>query len=383
MRNVVATLPQAGKARNPPMTRLSHRLASVLTIATALAPMGIALHAEPPADFYGKAFDGWVAKVRPATAVVAVRRDGETIFLKGHNTDPRAPSLIGSMSKPITGACIATLIRDGRLDFTTPLRDALAGFFRRHGAPADRRLESVTIEQLLTHRSGLLGNDDNDPMQEMWRRGAVNGRAHVASPEPLLVEHFRHRLTHDPGTHSSYTNTGFVVLSAVIEEATGKPYETYCREAVFAPLGITSARLHPDWRQFLGARGWIVTPEDYLAFLDVFDPKHPFLSEAVKAWIVATETRWDKDYRGQFEGLGIVTAITPAGWQVMHSGLLNFHGKGPKGAPIQAVIHSHAYREPNGFSAFHAMTPAIEGSPALGELDAALHGVHEQVLKQR
>ena len=65
------------------------------------------------------------------------------------------------------------------------------------------------------------------------------------------------------------------------------------------------------------------------------------------------------DYRGQFEGLGIVTAITPEGWQVLHSGILNFQGKDrPKGAPIEAVIHSHAYREPNGFSAFHAMTPA-------------------------
>ena len=45
------------------------------------------------------------------------------MFLKGHNADPRAPSLIGSMSKPITGVCIATLIRDGKLTFTTPLRE--------------------------------------------------------------------------------------------------------------------------------------------------------------------------------------------------------------------------------------------------------------------
>ena len=80
--------------------------------------------------------------------------------------------------------------------------------------------------------------------------------------------------------------------------------------------------------------------------------------------------------RGQFEGLGIVTAITPEGWQVLHSGILNFHGKGPKGGPIEAVIHSHAYREPIGVSTFLAMTPANEDNPALGELDAALHHVH-------
>jgi len=366
------------------MTRFSHTLISVLLTAITIVLVISDAYSQPyVSDTYGNAFDAWLAKHRPETAVAAVRRDSETIFLKGHNTDPRAPSLIGSMSKPITGACIATLIRNGQLTFTTPLRDALAGFFRRHGAPADRRLLNVTIEQLLNHRSGLLGNDEDDPIQEMWRRRGVQGLAHDASIEPLLTEHFKHRLAHAPGSHSSYSNTGFVVLSAIIEEATGKPYESYCREAVFAPLGITSARLHPDWRQLSGARGWTVAPTDYLAFLDVFDPKHPFLGDRVKAWIAAGETRWEKDYRGPFEGLGIVTSITPAGWQVMHSGILNFHGKGAKGQPIEAVIHSHAYREPNGFSAFHAMTPADEDNPALSELDAALQSVHESVLKQR
>ena len=364
------------------MTRLSHTLASALTIATGLG-LAAALHAEPLADFYGNAFDAWVAKHRPATATAAVRRQGTTVFLRGHNADPNAPSLIGSMSKPITGVCIATLIRDGRLTFTTPLRVALAGFFRRHGPPADRRLEDITIEQLLMHRSGLRGNDEDDPMQAIWRRGATQGTAHVASPAPLLAEHFKHRLAYEPGSHSSYSNTGFIVLSAVIEEIAGKPYETYCREAVFARLGIASARLHPDWQQLSGARGWTIAAADYLAFLDVYDPKHPFLGDRVKAWIVAAETKWDPSYRGQFEGLGIPTSILPAGWHVLHSGILNFHGKGPKGKPIDAVIHSHAYREPTGISAFHAMKPADEDNPALSELDQALHRVHDRLLKQK
>ncbi len=381
------------------MTRLSHTLALVLPVATAIVLVGAAAGAQAQvsdaqvsdaqisdaqiSDTYGKAFDAWIAKHHPETAIAAVRRQGTTVFLRGHNADPHAPSLIGSMSKPITGVCIATLIRDGRLTFTTPLRVALAGFFRRNGPPADRRLEDITIEQLLMHRSGLRGNDEDDPMQAIWRRGAAQGTAQIPTPEPLLAEHFKHRLAYQPGSHSSYSNTGFVVLSAVIEEIGGKSYETYCREAVFARLGIASARLHPDWRQFSGARGWTIAPADYLAFLDVFDPKHPFLGDGVKAWIVAAETRWDPNYRGQFEGLGIVTSLLPEGWHVLHSGILNFHGKGPKGQPIDAVIHSHAYREPTGISAFHAMTPAVEDNPALGELDAALHHVHDQLLKRK
>jgi CubicO group peptidase (beta-lactamase class C family) len=362
------------------MTPLSHTLASVLLVASAIALVAAVARSEPQfSDAYGKAFDTWVAKHHPTTAIVAVRRHGKTVFLKGHGADPRAPSLIGSMSKPITGACIATLIRDGKLAFTTPLREALADFLRRHGPPADRRLENATIEQLLTHRSGLLGNDEDDPMQEIWRRRAAQGMAHIASLEPLLAEHFRHPLAHEPGSRSSYSNTGFVVLSAVIEAASSKSYEIYCREAVFEKLGIASARLHPDWRQFSGARGWIISAADYLAFLEVFDPKNPFLGDRVKAWIVAAETRWDPAYRGQFEGLGIPTSILPEGWQVLHSGILDFKGKAPNGRPIEAVIHSHAYREPTGISAFHAMTPADEDNPALSELDQALHRVHDKL----
>jgi CubicO group peptidase (beta-lactamase class C family) len=378
-----ATLPEAGMAGNPLMTRVRHTLVAVLLFAITIAlATGGARSQQPISGDYGKAFDAWVAQYHPTTAIVAVRRHGETVFLKGHGTDPHAPSLIGSMSKPITGVCIATLIRDGRLAFTTPLREALAGFFRRHGPPADRRLGSVTIEQLLTHRSGLLGNDEDDPMQEIWRRRAEQGMANVASLEPLLVEHFRHPLAHEPGSRSSYSNTGFVVLSAVVEEASGKPYETYCREAVFEKLGIASARLHPDWRQFSGARGWTIAGADYLAFLDVFDPSNPFLGDRVKAWIVAAETKGDPAYRGQFEGLGLPTSILPTGWRVLHSGILNFHGRAPDGHRIEAVIHNHAYREPTGISAFHAMTPAEEDNPALSELDQALHRVHERLWKR-
>ena len=174
-------------------------MASALLAAIAIALAAAGSHAQPQfADAYG---NGVRRLGRKASSGNGGRRGApaaaRSIFLKGHDADPRAPSLIGSMSKPITGVCIATLIRDGKLAFTTPLRDALAGFFRRHGPPADRRLESVTIEQLLTHRSGLAGNDDDDPMQDIWRRRAAQGLAHVASPEPLLAEHFKHPLAYD------------------------------------------------------------------------------------------------------------------------------------------------------------------------------------------
>jgi CubicO group peptidase (beta-lactamase class C family) len=354
----------------------------LLAGATALAVVAAALEAQSTHAYSG-AFAAWLKEYRPATAIAVVRRQHETVLLDGHGADPRAPSLISSMSKPITGACVGTLIRDGKLAFTTPLREALAGFFRRHGPPADSRLEDATIEQLLTHRSGLRGTDEHDPIQDIWRRRLEDGLADEASPEPLLVELFRYRLAYDPGTRQTYSNGGFVTLAAVVEEASGRSYENYCRAAVFDRLGIASARLHPDWRQFSGARGWFITGADYLTFLEVFDPSNPFFGDAVKAWIVSAQTKWTPGNRAHFDGLGIPTTIYPEGWYVVHSGIMDFHGKNRRGRPIAAVVQSHAYRDQTGFAAFYAMTPAWEGNPALGKLDDAISRIREQLQKSR
>jgi CubicO group peptidase (beta-lactamase class C family) len=86
-----------------------------------------------------------------------VPRTNEAKAVHGHKVDANAPTLIGSMSKAITAVAIATLIRDGKLSFVTPMSQAPAEFFKRQGRPSDRRFEAVTIEQLLVHRSGMLG----------------------------------------------------------------------------------------------------------------------------------------------------------------------------------------------------------------------------------
>jgi CubicO group peptidase (beta-lactamase class C family) len=138
------------------------------------------------------------------------------------------------------------------------MRDALDQFFRRHERPADPRFENVTVEQLLTHRSGLAGNPDGDPTNRMWREQAQRGKGHLAAPQPLLVQHLKKPLLREPVSQYAYSNTGYLVLTAVIEEKAGKPYQDYCREAVFDKLGIAGARLNPDWRQFSGAGGWII-----------------------------------------------------------------------------------------------------------------------------
>ena len=148
------------------MTYVGHTLLA-LGMAAALCASGPALSQPapvppPPTAAFQSAFDDWVQKYKPQTAIAMVQIAGRPVFSRGFNANPDAPTLIGSMSKAVTGACIATLIGEGKLSFTTPMKDAMPGYFRNFGPPADTRLMDVTVEQLLAHRSGLPGNSDGD-----------------------------------------------------------------------------------------------------------------------------------------------------------------------------------------------------------------------------
>ena len=208
---------------------------------------------------YGAVFDQWVAKHQPHNAVLVVRRDGQTVFAKGEGADPMQPTMIASLSKPITGACVATLIKDGRVSFSTRLREGLSRFFSRYGKPADPKLGDVTVEQLLVHRSGLMGNGDDDPIYGVMNKRAYTGKGYLAQIQSVLSEYLtKLHLIREPGAKYAYSNTGYEVLSAMIEEKTGRSYEDYCRDAVFGRLGIAEPHLHPDWRMLSGAGGWYV-----------------------------------------------------------------------------------------------------------------------------
>ncbi|MEV0949415.1 serine hydrolase domain-containing protein [Promicromonospora sp. NPDC050249] len=133
---------------------------------------------------------------------------------------------IGSMTKQFTAAAIVRLAMDGLLDVSDPLADHLPD------VPADKR--SVTIEQLLTHSSGFLdslGSDDEPLTRDAFLREALGSE-----------------LLSRPGTTYLYSNVGYSLLTAVVEEASGQDYEAYLAEHLFVPAGMsrTGYRL-PDW----------------------------------------------------------------------------------------------------------------------------------------
>ena len=181
--------------------------------------------------------------------------------------------------------------------------------------------------------------------------------AGIAAPKPVLGEYLlKDRLTRHPGGRYSYSNTGYEILTAIIEEQTGRPYEDYCGEAVFGKLGIAEPKLHPDWRMLSGAGGWFVPGPDYLAFLDIFDP----------AQSVSRRHRQSLDRPGAdpmdarpTATAGTASASTPgpapAAGRCRTAASCIRSGKNAEGEPTEGSIVSHAFRAADGTAVFIAL----------------------------
>ncbi|MEO8334601.1 MAG: serine hydrolase domain-containing protein [bacterium] len=166
-----------------------------------------------------------VAERAGFSGVVRVERDGKVMLDKGYGWANRAARIpftreivvqIGSNTKDFTAVAVLQLQAAGKLS----MGDTLGKYFA--SAPADKK--DITIRQLMNHRAGFpLGiGGDFDPFNRS-----------------VLIDSAMHtRLLFPPGSRASYSNTGYSLLAAIIEQVTGKTYDLYVRDAITAPLGM-------------------------------------------------------------------------------------------------------------------------------------------------
>jgi len=146
--------------------------------------------------------------------------------------DPTAATIddlwhLGSCTKAMTATMIATLVDEGKLDWTTTLAEVFPG-----EAPAmDPACRGITLEQLLTHRSGL-------PVNGAWRQLGKN-RTTTDQRLELLRRVTAPSPTSEPGSEYVYSNVGFAIAGLMAETVTGTPWETLMRDRVFTPLRMT------------------------------------------------------------------------------------------------------------------------------------------------
>lgn len=187
----------------------------------------------------------------PAGAVAVAHR-GRVVLARGYGiaepesgkpVTPDSLFRIASVSKPITAVAVLRLVERKKLSLDDRAFERLPKFPLPEGADVDRRLNDITIAQLLHHTAGWDRDKSFDPMFRPQIVAEATGTAPPATSEAIIRYMQRQPLDFTPGERYAYSNFGYCVLGRIIEEATGKPYEEAVRELVLSPAHISDMRL--------------------------------------------------------------------------------------------------------------------------------------------
>jgi len=172
-----------------------------------------------------------LAQGMPSVSVV-IMRGGETLLERawgladlasGRRAEPSTVYQIASISKQFTAVLILKLVERGKL--------SLADSLGRHLTGLNPEWQSITVEQLLNHTSGLKADFRN-----------FARRSEMRSRDSLLAMAIRDTLATRPGTTFIYSNTGYMILGVLIEKYYGKSYADALRDEIARPLGLTALK---------------------------------------------------------------------------------------------------------------------------------------------
>ena len=131
---------------------------------------------------------------------------------------------IGSVTKQFTAVAILQLQAQGLIDIQAPISTYLPDY------PNGNR---ITLHHLLTHTAGIPEYLDPKAFPDLaeWMR--------LPSSLDQLVDRFKDLpLEFEPGEKFKYSNSGYVLLTQVIEKVTEQPYADYLQSNIFEPLGM-------------------------------------------------------------------------------------------------------------------------------------------------
>jgi CubicO group peptidase (beta-lactamase class C family) len=210
------------------------KLSGVAALVAAAFGSGHAA-AAPPADLRAKA-DAILEASFPADgpgAAVIITRGGQTLYAAGRGLAdvqarrPITPDTVfrlGSITKQFTAATILQLVQEGKIS----LDDPLSRFFPDFPQPG----ASATVRQLLNHTSGVVSYTGIPG----WMVEANTGRPYTTAEMIALFRDLPPPTK--PGEQWAYNNSGYVLLGAIIEAATGRPWHQAVEERIARPLQL-------------------------------------------------------------------------------------------------------------------------------------------------
>ena len=160
---------------------------------------------------------------------------------------------IGSCTKAMTATLVGLLIEEGKLRWDS----TIAELFPEMAGKMDKQYESVTLEQLLTHRGGVPGAAPT----EGWKRAQERKGAPVQQRREFIETVLSQPPEATPGTKMIYSNQGYAIVGAALEKLTGTPWETLITQRLFKPLQMDSAGFGPPGKAGAVEEPWGHTRE--------------------------------------------------------------------------------------------------------------------------
>ncbi len=134
---------------------------------------------------------------------------------------------LASVSKPFTSTAILMLAEEGKLRLDQNVKE----FF------PDFPYEGITIKLLLTHRSGMLNYIYF--AGDIWKAQRRNQKKGISNTDAMnLLAEYKPAPYSKPDVGFHYNNSNYMVLGAIIEKVTGKPYAEFVQERIFKPCGM-------------------------------------------------------------------------------------------------------------------------------------------------
>ena len=186
------------------------------------------------------AFMKGVQEAENFSGVVLIARNGKVLFARPYgmaNLELDVPNTLetkfrlASITKQFTAAAILILQERGKLS----VNETLCTYIR--DCPATWK--AISIHQLLTHSSGIYSfteSSDNDRYDPL--------------PMPVLdtVARFKDKpLDFAPGTSFHYSDSGYLLLGYIVEQASGEQYENFMRENIYEPLHMQNSGYDHPW----------------------------------------------------------------------------------------------------------------------------------------
>lgn len=158
------------------------------------------------------------------SGAVTLRQNEKLIYSGNFNKLSNGTHIyrIGSVSKVYTAIIVYQLIEEGKLSLST----SLDLFF-----PEIKYADQITIEQMLSHSSGIYNVTDN--------KSYYGTRQNHFGRQDIIRLITRHKPVFKPGKDCSYSNSNFILLGFIIEEFTRKNYAQNVQERISSKFNLT------------------------------------------------------------------------------------------------------------------------------------------------